>query len=74
MTPAEVDPPGNPLAQIDLSGTMTAAVRRVTAVVERLKLEEALKNAWGNKERAAEALHVSYKGLLRKQREHGISD
>ncbi len=74
VTPAEADPPGNPLAQIDLSGTLTAAVRRVTAVVERLKLEEALKNARGNKERAAEALHVSYKALLRKQREHGISD
>ena len=68
MTPAEA----NPLAQIDLSGTMRAAVQRVTAVVERLKLEEALRNAQGNKERAAEALHVSYKVLLRKQREHGI--
>ncbi len=74
VAPAEADPPGNPLAQVDLSGTMTAAVRRVTAVVERLKLEAALKNARGNKERAAEALHVSYKTLLQKQREHGISD
>jgi len=64
----------NPLAQIDLSGTMTEAVRRVTAVVERLKLEEAFRNARGNKERAAEALQVSYKALLQKQREHGIGD
>ena len=64
----------SPLAQVDLSGTMTAAVRRVTAVVERLKLEEALKEARGNKERAAEALHISYRALLQKQREHGISD
>ncbi|MDA1260822.1 MAG: sigma-54 dependent transcriptional regulator [Planctomycetota bacterium] len=64
----------NPLAQIDLSGTMTVAVRRVTAVVERLKLEEALRNARGNKERAAEALTISYKALLQKQREHGIKD
>jgi DNA-binding NtrC family response regulator len=64
----------NPLAQIDLSGTMTEAVRRVTAVVERLKLEEALRNARGNKERAAEVLQVSYKALLQKQREHGIGD
>ena len=62
----------NPLAQIDLSGTMTAAVRRVTAVVERLKLEEALSKAHGNRERAAEALHVSYRVLLQKEREHGI--
>ena len=62
----------NPLAEIDLSGTMTEAVRRATAVVERLKLEEALSNAHGNRERAAEALHVSYRVLLQKQREHGI--
>ena len=65
---------GHPLAQVDLSGTMTEAVKRVTAIVERLKLDEALKNAKGNKERAAEALQVSYKALLQKQREHGISD
>ena len=80
VTPAEADEAGvtpaeaNPLAQVDLSGTMTVAVRRVTAVVERLKLEEALRNAHGNKERAAKALHVSYKVLLQKQREHGIGD
>jgi len=75
----DADPPtsandANPLAQIDLSGTMLEAVRRVTAVVERLKLEEAFKNARGNKERAAEALQVSYKALLQKQKEHGIRD
>jgi DNA-binding NtrC family response regulator len=73
---AAAPPPanGHPLSQIDLSGTMTEAVKRVTAVVERVKLEEALKNARGNKERAAEALQVSYKALLQKQREHGLSD
>ena len=48
--------------------------RRVTAVVERLKLEEALKDARGDKARAAAALHISYKVLLQKQREHSISD
>ena len=62
----------SPLAQLDLTGTMTAVVSRVTTVVERLKLEEALREADGDKERAAEALHVSYKTLLKKQREHGI--
>ena len=73
---AAAPPPanGHPLAQIDLGGTMSEAVKRVTAVVERVKLEEALKNARGNKERAAEALQVSYKALLQKQREHGLSD
>ena len=65
---------GNPFARIDLSGTMLEAVRRVTAVVERLKLEEAIRTARGNKARAAEALQVSYKSLLQKQKEHGIKD
>jgi DNA-binding NtrC family response regulator len=65
---------GHPLAQIDLSGTMSETVKRVTAVVERVKLVEALRNARGNKERAAEALQVSYKALLQKQREHGVPD
>ena len=73
---APAPPPanGHPLAQIDLSGTMSETVKRVTAVVERVKLKEALRNAKGNKERAAEALQVSYKALLQKQREHGVSD
>ena len=70
-TSAEV---ANPFAQVDLSGTMNEAVRRVTAVVERLKLDEALRNARGNKERAAEALQISYRTLLQKQKEHGITD
>ena len=64
--------PASPLAGLDLTGTMNAVVRRVTAAVERLKLEEALREAEGNRERAAEALHVSYKTLLKKQREHGV--
>ena len=63
---------GSPFAQIDLSGTMSDAVQRVTAVVERLKLGEALGNARGDKARAAEALRVSYKTLLQKLKEHGI--
>ena len=62
----------SPLAELDLTGTINAVVRRVTAAVERLKLEEALREADGDRERAAEALHVSYKTLLKKQREHGV--
>jgi DNA-binding NtrC family response regulator len=63
----------SPLAQLDLTSTMTTVVKRATAVVERLKLEQALSAANGDKEQAAEALHVSFKTLLKKQREHGIS-
>ena len=40
--------------------------------VEKLKIEEALKDADSNKGRAAELLQVSYKTLIAKMREHRI--
>ena len=46
------------------------AARRSKA--ERHKIEDALKEAGGNKGRAAELLQVSYKTLLAKLKEHGI--
>ena len=78
-TPAEregsFDPPGvtaDPWSEIDLSGTMGDALRRVTSEVERRKVEEALKQAGGSKERAAEVLQISYKVLLQKIRDYGL--
>jgi len=62
----------DPWTQIDLSGTMGDAVRRVTVAVERRKVEQAMREADGNKERAAEALQISYKALLQKLREYGV--
>jgi DNA-binding NtrC family response regulator len=62
----------DPWAQIDLSGALTDAVRRITAEVERRKLVEALGEAGGNKIRAAEVLQVSYKTLLAKLKEHHV--
>ena len=46
--------------------------RRAVVQMEKLKIEEVLKEAGGNKGRAAELLQVSYKMLLSKLREHGI--
>ncbi len=66
------DAPPSPWTQIDLSGTLTEVTRRVTAEVERLKIEEALDEADNNKGRAAELLQVSYKTLLAKLKEHHI--
>ena len=66
--------PADPWTQIDLSGTMADAVRRVTADVERRKIERALKDAGGNRERAAEALQISYRALLQKLKEYGIGE
>ena len=72
LHPAAATAEADPWAEIDLSGTMSDAVRRVTAAVERRKVAGALKEAGGNRERAAEALHISYKTLLQKQREYRI--
>ncbi|HXH25280.1 MAG TPA: sigma-54 dependent transcriptional regulator [Vicinamibacterales bacterium] len=67
-------PASSPWDQIDLSGTMADALRRATAEIERRKIELALREAGGNKHRAAEALQVSYKTLLQKLRDYGIAE
>jgi DNA-binding NtrC family response regulator len=72
--PLTQEEPVSPWSQIDLSGSLSEVTRRVTAEVEKLKIEEALKEADGNKGRAAELLQISYKGLLVKLREHAIAD
>lgn len=61
-TPVQTDP----WAQIDLSGTMTDAVRRVCSEVERRKIEQALQDAGGNKAQAAQALQIGFKVLTQK--------
>jgi DNA-binding NtrC family response regulator len=61
-----------PWAQIDLSGSLADATRRVTTEVERRKLERAIKEAAGNRGRAAEMLQVSYKTLLSKLKDHRL--
>ncbi len=67
--PAE---PVNPLAEVDLSGTLSEATRRAMAVAEKVKIEQVLKEAEGNKGRAAELLQIGYKMLLSKLKEHRI--
>ena len=71
-TPFE-PPKADPWSAIDLSGSMPEALRRVTSEVERRKVEEALKQAGGSKERAAETLQISYKSLLQKMKEFSLS-
>jgi putative PEP-CTERM system response regulator len=70
------DPPApadtDPWLQIDLSGSLSDAVRRIAAEVERRKLVDALQEAGGNKPRASEILQVSYKTLLAKLKEHRV--
>ena len=70
--PLEDENPASPWAHVDLSGTLTEVTRRVSSEVEKVKIEEVLREADGNKGRAAELLQIGYKTLLAKLREHGI--
>jgi len=62
----------SPWSQIDLSGTLAEASRRVIGEVERRKIEQALKEAAGNRNRAAEMLQISYKMLVSKLKDYGL--
>ena len=50
--------------------TLSDVTRRAVAEVERLKIGEVLREADGNRGRAAELLQISYKNLLAKLKEH----
>jgi two-component system NtrC family response regulator len=70
---AETPPePTNPLAELDLSGSLAEVTRRTVSVVERLKIEEALKEADNVKGRAAELLQMNYKLFLSKLKEYRL--
>ena len=72
--PGSVPVPVSPWDQIDLSGSLQEATRRVTVEVERRKVEQALQEAAGNRQKAAEALQMSFKALTSKMREHGLAE
>jgi len=65
--------PADPWDDIDLTGSLAEASRRVLAEVERRKLTRALTEANGNAGRAAELLQVSYKQFLQKARDFGLA-
>jgi len=66
-------PAASPWDQIDLSGTLPDALRRVSGEVERRKLEQALKEAGGQRARVAELLNINQKALLQKLREYKLT-
>ena len=69
-----VEAPADPWAQMDLSGSLADVTRRATGEVERRKIQAALKEAGGQKPRAADLLQVSYKTLLQKLKDYSIDD
>ena len=64
--------PADPWDRIDLGGTLADASRRVLTEVERRKIVAALKDAAGQKPKAADLLQVSYKTFLQKMKDYGI--
>ena len=66
------DGDNDPWSTIDYSGSLGDVTKRAVAEVEKRKIEQVLKEASGNRGRAAELLRVSYKALLGKLKEHGI--
>ncbi len=62
----------NPWAHIDMTGTLSDVTRRAVAGVEKLKIEEVLREADGSKGRAAELLQISYKALVTKLKDYRI--
>jgi DNA-binding NtrC family response regulator len=69
--PAAADE-GGPWASFDFSGSLADVAKRATADVEKRKIEQTMKDAAGNRGRAAELLRVSYKALLGKLKDYGI--
>jgi DNA-binding NtrC family response regulator len=70
--PLENDSPASLWEQIDLSGTLAEATRRVSRDAEKYKIRAVLEEAQGNRGRAAELLQISYKMLVTKLKEHSI--
>src|SRR5262249_52999046 len=68
------DEDAGPWSKIDLSGSMADATKRVVAEVERRKIDQALKEAAGNKGRAAEILQLTYKAFTSKLKDHGLEN
>jgi DNA-binding NtrC family response regulator len=71
-SPVAAAGPVSPWDQIDLRGNLADVMRRVGAEVEKRKLEQALKDAGGNRQRAADLLLVNYRIFLQKLKEHGL--
>jgi DNA-binding NtrC family response regulator len=72
VSASPVEEPPNPWSQLDLTGTLADVTKRAVAEVEQLKIREVMREADGNRGRAAELLQISYKNLLVKLKEHAI--
>jgi DNA-binding NtrC family response regulator len=58
---------------VDFSGSLSDVVERAVQLVERLKIEEVLRQI-PNRQRAAERLGVNYRTLLNKIKQYGLAE
>jgi DNA-binding NtrC family response regulator len=65
-------PPENPLAYLDLSGSLADVTHRAVAEVERQAIRQALTEANGDATRAADRLQVGFKQLQAKMKTLGL--
>jgi DNA-binding NtrC family response regulator len=68
----QVGATADPWEMLDWSGTLADVSARFANEVERRKLSHALKQANGDKGRAADLLQVNFKALSAKLRQHGL--
>jgi DNA-binding NtrC family response regulator len=72
VPPAAEEPPPDPWASFDLSGSLHDVARRGAAEAEKRKLQQVLAEASGDRSRAAELLGITYKALGSKLKEHRL--
>ena len=65
-------PAANPWDAINLDGTLAEAAARVLSEAERRKILRAIREAGGDRGRAADLLQVGYKALLAKMKDFGL--
>jgi two-component system, NtrC family, response regulator AtoC len=65
-------PAADPWDSINLDGSLAEATTRVVAEAERRKIQRAVRDAGGDKGRAADLLQVGYRALLVKMKELGL--
>ncbi|UCH98501.1 MAG: sigma-54-dependent Fis family transcriptional regulator [Candidatus Aminicenantes bacterium] len=77
ITENDIILPEKPFSLVDtfnFSGNLKQVTSRAIKIVEKIKIQRALKEVGFNKTRAAEMLEVSYKTLLDKIKEYDISE
>jgi DNA-binding NtrC family response regulator len=65
-------PPENPLARLDLSGSLASVTNRALAEVERQTIKQALLESNNDPVRASDRLQIGYKQLVAKMKSLGL--